>query len=308
MMNENNQQEQKMFTIGGILLLLIGLLLGISYLAPKNEPKVSSTTQISAPNVFERIELQAAAAIVYDLQTGTALFSLEEETQLPLASITKLLSVYTATQALGENGYIRITPEDLATEGDSGLLVSETWKVGDLARFALISSSNDAANALTRALSTQTGKDQAVVLSQAAVALSLPQTFALNGTGLDTNLHTSGAYGSAKDIALLLGLIYEGNRSLLLDSTKAAATFVSAEGFEHYASTTNDLAHVLPQLVGAKTGYTDLAGGNLAVLIEVAPKRPVAIVVLGSTREGRFVDIKNLVEKTLQHFTYRPSL
>tara|TARA_B100000508_G_scaffold60333_1_gene47106 strand:- start:147585 stop:148505 length:921 start_codon:yes stop_codon:yes gene_type:complete len=306
MMNENNPKVQRVATIGGILLLLIGLLVGISYIAPTRDQVATIAPEISLPDAFEGVEIGAGAAIVYDLKTGEALFAIEEETQLPLASLTKLLTTHVAAEKLGENGYVRITAEDLRTEGDSGLLVSETWKVGDLARFALISSSNDGANALVRAVSKREGTTPALALSQAAAVLSLPQTFALNGTGLDTNTQMSGAYGSAKDVALLLGAMYEKNRDLLLDSSQERASFTSAEGFEHHASTTNALAGMLPQLVGAKTGYTDLAGGNLAVLIEVAPTRPVAIVVLGSSRAGRFVDVEKLVEKTLEHFTYTP--
>lgn len=307
-MNEtNNQNGYKVATIGGILLLAIGLLVGISYLAPAKEKVAEITPVISLPNVFDDIEIGGDAAIVYDLKTGDVLFGKEEETPLPLASVTKLLSAHLAVSTLGENGYIKITPEDLAPEGDSALLVSETWRVGDLARFTLISSSNDGAHALTRAASERENKTPATFLSQAAVALSLPQTYALNGTGLDTNQYTGGAYGSAKDVAYLLNAMYETNRDLLLDATQANASFSSTEGFEHHASTTNDLAGRIPQLVGAKTGYTDLAGGNLAILLEVAPQRPVAIVVLGSTREGRFEDVENLVTKTLQHFTYTPT-
>ncbi|MBL1434449.1 D-alanyl-D-alanine carboxypeptidase [Candidatus Wolfebacteria bacterium] len=305
-MNESTQQGQKIFTIGGILLLLIALLIGISYLAPSKAIEVAADLEISLPNPYDDITLSAQAALVYDLNTQEILFGIEEETQLPLASLTKLLSTYLATKELGENRYIRITSEDLRTEGDSGLFVSEVWKVGDLARYTLISSSNDGAHALTRALSTQSGKTPALFLSQAAAALALPQTFALNGSGLDTSTQMSGAYGSAYDIAVLLGVIYKENRDLLLDSSSATAVFTSADGFTHEAKSTNSLADTLPLLVGAKTGYTDLAGGNLAVLVEVAPGRPIAIVVLSSTREGRFTDVETLVEKTLQHFTYNP--
>jgi len=304
MMSENNLQNNKVLTIGGILLLSIGLLIGISYLAPTKDTSAAIAPVISLPDTFEGVELGAQAAFVYDINTDEALYAVHEEVQLPLASITKLLTAYLATKELGENKYIRITSEDLRTEGDSGLLVDETWKVGDLARFSLVGSSNDGAHALTRALSSYSGKTPALLLSQGASVIGLPQTFALNGTGLDTNTQMSGAYGSAKDVAILLGTIYKENRGLLLDSSGASATFFSAEGFAHGATSTNHLASTLPQLVGAKTGYTDLAGGNLAVLIEVAPGRPVAVVVLGSSVDGRFVDVADLVERALEHFTY----
>jgi D-alanyl-D-alanine carboxypeptidase len=53
-------------------------------------------------------------------------------------------------------------------------------------------------------------------------------------------------------------------------------------------------------LVGGKTGLTDLAGGNLAVIFDIAPNHPVAAVVLGSSEKSRFDDIEKLVDKTLE--------
>lgn len=308
-MNEVSNTAQKTLAISGILLLFIGLLIGISYLAPSQASELAEEeTTIERVNAFEGVVTTAKAAVVYDIREGTVLFTKEAETQLPLASITKLLTAYVATRELGENAYVEITQEDLAIEGDSGLLLSETWKVGDLARFVLMSSSNDGAHALIRATSERKGETPAALLSQSANALSLVQTFAVNGTGLDANKNVSGGYGSAKDVALLLAAIYEKNRSLLIDSAKKEEIFHSMEGFRHFASSTNQLATYLPQLVGAKTGFTDLAGGNLAVLLEIAPNRPVAIVVLGSTIEGRFEDVERLTERTLQHFTYKTAL
>lgn len=50
----------------------------------------------------------------------------------------------------------------------------------------------------------------------------------------------------------------------------------------------------LPGFVGAKTGYTDLAGGNLVVIFDIEIGHPLVAVVLGSTEQGRFDDIRTL--------------
>ena len=49
-----------------------------------------------------------------------------------------------------------------------------------------------------------------------------------------------------------------------------------------------------------KTGFTDLAGGNLAIVFEAGPLYPIAVVVLGSTAEDRFTDVEKLVWATLE--------
>jgi D-alanyl-D-alanine carboxypeptidase len=46
-----------------------------------------------------------------------------------------------------------------------------------------------------------------------------------------------------------------------------------------------------------KTGFTDLAGGNLAIVFDVGLAHPVVAVVLGSSEEGRFSDMQKLVDR-----------
>jgi D-alanyl-D-alanine carboxypeptidase len=57
--------------------------------------------------------------------------------------------------------------------------------------------------------------------------------------------------------------------------------------------------------VFGKTGFTDLAGGNLAIVFEVGPSRPVVAVILGSTQEGRFEDMRALVDHTREAIAER---
>ena len=63
----------------------------------------------------------------------------------------------------------------------------------------------------------------------------------------------------------------------------------------------------MPGLLRSKTGFTDLAGGNLAVIFDAGMNHPVAIVVLGSTQSGRFTDVKTLMAATLAHFANLPA-
>jgi D-alanyl-D-alanine carboxypeptidase len=55
-------------------------------------------------------------------------------------------------------------------------------------------------------------------------------------------------------------------------------------------------------IAASKTGYTDLAGGNLAVIFEIAPMHPIAISVLGSSTAGRFADVRKLAETAVKYF------
>lgn len=262
-----------------------------------SEPIATST--VAAPvNAFEGLRLAAQAAIVVDLSTGQVLYSENADAQLPLASLTKLLSVYAASQTLGPAAVIAMSSSSVAQEGDSGIIEGETFTAADLAELAIVASSNDAAAALTEAASAVTGTGEETFLSRAAQAAGLERTYALNGTGLDLDLARSGGYGSARDIAKLAGLFVRAHPELARASAEQTARVTSREGVTHALPNTNPYASEMPGLLLSKTGFTDLAGGNLVVVYDAGIARPVAIAVLGSTRDARFSDVLALMHAT----------
>ncbi|MEX0909775.1 MAG: hypothetical protein WDZ75_00595, partial [Candidatus Paceibacterota bacterium] len=90
--------------------------------------------------------------------------------------------------------------------------------------------------------------------------------------------------------------------SILNHSRFGSHSLVSLNGRNFEAENTNQLTRSIPGLLASKTGYTLQAGGNLAVVVDIGFMRPVVIVVLGSTREGRFADVEKLYEITREYF------
>ena len=133
-----------------------------------------------------------------------------------------------------------------------------------------------------------------------AQELKLTQTYFLNAEGLDVYEQESGAYSSVRDIAILLSYILS-NAPHIFDATQyGEQTFTSLGGVTHIFKNTNEHASRIPGIVASKTGFTDLAGGNLAIIFEAGPMYPIAVVVLGSSVDGRFSDVETLVRATLQ--------
>ena len=58
----------------------------------------------------------------------------------------------------------------------------------------------------------------------------------------------------------------------------------------------------------SKTGFTDLAGGNLALVFDAGIEHPIAVVVLGSSKKERFTDASALVAAAFAHFAGVESL
>ena len=151
-------------------------------------------------------------------------------------------------------------------------------------------------------------KTQTEMLASAASALQLSQTYALNGSGLDVNTVISGGYGSAHDLARLAGALVAHSPEVADATTRSTATAVSEGGTSFTVKNTDPLTDTLPRLLLSKTGFTDLAGGNLALVFDVGIGHPVAVVVLGSSVKERFTDGAALVFATLAHFAGVASL
>ena len=241
--------------------------------------------------------LTARAAVLIDPVTNTILFSKEGETQLPLASLTKLATARAVLSSAQANTFVVISEEDLKEEGDSGLHVGDVWRLVDLVAFGLTTSSNDAMAAAASALSEGTAVSR---MNYAARSEGLAQSYFLNPTGLDVSSSTAGAYGSALDVARLVEILLREYPTIFEATVRWPQT--PAESGKGAVSTTEPIWG-LPGLIAAKTGFTDLAGGNLAVAVDLGLGEPVIAVVLGSTRERRFDDIRLLVEEARKNLS-----
>jgi serine-type D-Ala-D-Ala carboxypeptidase (penicillin-binding protein 5/6) len=308
--SDSGMLNKRSFAGGFVLLATIIVLLGAGYLQNLNRARVD-TQVASASNVvknhFSDIHLVASSVIVYDIKMGEILFHSNAGKQLPLASITKLMLALVADEVLDADTPVVITQRALSREGDSGFLQNEIWRAQDLIDFTLIESSNDGAEALAetsekllRGKYLDAPSNGATIwrMNQKAHELTLIQTYFTDASGLDASESMASAYGSARDVAQLMLYILRNRPYLIAATAKDDVLIQSANGEPHEASNTNEVLGEIPGLIGGKTGFTDLAGGNLVVAFDVGLGRPVIVVVLGSTQEGRFEDMKKLVEAT----------
>lgn len=280
------------YTLVSILSLLI--IFGGTYIHTSENNLSRYSDRVSCLSLTEP-QVTAHAYIVLNARDNTLIAEKHADAQLPLASLTKIMTALVARETLKNNDVISIPEDALTPEGDSGLFASELWRVDDLTDFTLMTSSNDGARAL--ALLSKGDIDTFInAMNETARNAGLTQTFFLSETGLDVSSTTAGAYGSARDIASLLSLAFSKEAGVFLGSVNAANVYSSVSGFVHKAEHTSMLPKVIPGGYIIKTGFTDLAGGNLAVLAELMPGEPVAIVVLGSTLEERESDVLTLAK------------
>jgi len=323
--------ELSPYIIGMVFLLIV--IVAIFFISeiraePKPENNFSAPPPISGEFLadsseeqvyFKKLNLSAEAVYVYDALRDKVLYSKNAEVQMPLASLTKLMLALVASDVISDEEIIKITSEDIDIEGDNGLYVNERWTFSELLDFTVITSSNDAASAIASAAvedlrgndegyaraeglaTTSTDRTERFIqmMNQKAKDLNLGNTFFVNETGLDTSDSVSGGYGSAVNVAHLMEHIIE-NKPDLIDATTHKKLKLFSNIRQHTAINTNKIIDKLPGVIASKTGYTDLAGGNLAVAFDAGLAHPVIAVVLNSTFDGRFTDMEKIVETVLR--------
>ncbi len=266
-----------------------------------NEINPVTTEQKNSDLDFTEIErkisnanLEAKAAYVFDLKSEKEIFNKDSEIALPLASLAKLMTAVIAKETLNDEEVISISKEALAQEGVSGFYLNEKWKVKDLIDIMLVSSSNDAAQALTEAIdekikNAEVQKNTLELMNKKAVKLNMKNTVYFNSTGLDIN-EKAGNYGSAKDTFILVDYILKNHPEILKKTGSDSFTAYSIDQDALVIKNTNLSLNQLNQIIYGKTGFTDIAGGNLAIIFDLGFNRPIVLIILGSSFDGRFKD------------------
>lgn len=251
--------------------------------------QVERNTFVSEPNI------SAAAALVLDITADTELFARAADSRRPIASLTKLLTAAVALDHADINDAVRVSQNAVSRDGNAGgLHIGETLSVEALIHAMLLESSNDAAAALAEHISSTTESHVFVsLINEKAVSLGLQNSYFSDPTGLnDTE-----SFSTAADVSRLAEYLREtpDYQHIWEILSKKEASFQSLDGqITHNFITNNSLIGEISGIIGGKTGYTDLAGGSL-VLVIASPDgtRELVYVVLGSP--DRFGDVKNLI-------------
>ncbi len=309
-LDQNNREQhvnsavQEQVTTGILAAVAVVLISLVGFVFSEGNYPVSIPQTASAvlSDQFTGVEVQAKAAIVVDVHSGKVLFEHNADDQLPLASLTKVSLAYAISQTLDLTSSFVLAESLPPVVTANGIEAGTRMNVQDLLDYTLAASSNEGAELLARmaddsvrAQFPEAPRNEAVLwlMNKNARDRSLTRTYFANTSGLDLSPSTAGAYGSARDTASFFAFIAETNPDVFARTTTEWFSIGSVA-----VGNTNEALSAIPGLIMGKTGYTDLAGGNLGVVFDAGPTRTIAIVVLGSTKEGRFSDMKTLIDAT----------
>ena len=195
--------------------------------------------------------VDAEAYLVQNSGTGEVLASQDEREQLPMASITKLMTAIVALEHASLDDIATIS-SFTASIGESTIHLrpGERVTLRDLIRAALIQSANDAATAIAAFVGRGSVSRFVELMNARAQQLGLTDTHFANPDGLDAPDH----YSSARDVTKLARVAM--NKPFIRETVR----LVEAEAAGRRLHTWNDLLSTFPSLIGVKTGHTNGAG------------------------------------------------
>jgi D-alanyl-D-alanine carboxypeptidase len=233
------------------------------------------------------------AAYVIDARTGEVLHADNAETPLHPASLTKMMTLYIAFQAV-ERGEISLDTKvrvtrNAASEPPSklGLREGQTIALRYLIRAAAVKSANDAATAIGEAISGSEAQF-ARRMNRTAKQLGMTRTIFKNAHGLTEVGHQS----TARDMTIM-------GRHLLYDYPQYYNLFsrITADaGVTKVNHTNRRFLNAYRGADGIKTGYTRAAGFNLTASAERGNERIIVTVFGGNSTTSRNAKVAELMD------------
>ena len=253
------------------------------------------------PSLFEetgQLQLDSVSAksfLVYDAETGQDLLARDPDQRLGIASLTKLLTAYTAYQQLNMAGEIIVpSSTDSSISPSLKLRPGDRIKTLDIFNAMLIGSENDAAGVLASVVKTQTGQSAVALMNQAAQVLGMSNSHFGNPFGFDYGNN----YSTANDLKKLVSQTQQLRAFTALES-KTGYSFKGSFNEMYRARATNKLVGSRKNIYAIKTGYTETTLGSIALKTYIEG-RPVVVIVLGSL--NREADALRLIDEVTKNF------
>lgn len=218
----------------------------------------------------------AESAILIEPKSGTIIYEKDIHKQLPPASVTKLMTLLIAVEAV-ESGKATLQEKVVASEYAAGyggsqiyLKPGEEFPLEEMLLAVAVQSANDASVAVAEHIGG-THEEFVALMNQRAKELGLKDTAFKNCNGLPAEGHVT----SAHDLALLLKKAMEYPLYKKLSSVK----FYDLRGGDFQLVNTNKLLWWYEGTDAGKTGWTREAKYCLASSVERDGLRLIAVVL-----------------------------
>ena len=223
-------------------------------------------------HLAQTLNLEGKGYIIYDLHNQKIVRAENATSTFALASLSKVIIIGAYLD------YKRSHNETIDQDGYAYI------------QKILVESDNEAIEDLNKRFEEKNSISLMVLTMQLGDRLGFPNELKFtNSSGLDIDEVQASNFGTPRAVAAVYGYLYK-NYPEVFQKTKFDKSVSEGETLVNTNPTTEETFGIL----SSKTGYTDVAGGNLAVTVTPAPGSEFLLVVFGSSKEGRFKDIQKL--------------
>ncbi|MGE5585292.1 MAG: D-alanyl-D-alanine carboxypeptidase family protein [Bacillota bacterium] len=252
-------------------------------------------------------ELKARSAVLISAETGQVLYEKEPDMRVAPASITKVMTMLLAMEAVDSK---KVGLDDMVTTSTEASQIggSQIWlaegeqmKLGDMMKAIAIVSANDAAYAVSEFIAGS-AEDFVNQMNEKARDLGMKNTHFENPDGLPAPDH----YSTAREIAIMSRELVTKHPKVLewtsvwTDTLERKGPRVRQE--ESFLRNTNELILRYPGADGLKTGMTDEAGYCLSGTAKRDDVRLISVVMGLPTNDDRLEDTIKLLNYGFREF------
>ena len=255
-------------------------------------PSAEIVSQVNADVAAQLVN--APSAILVEQTSGQVLYELNADEKLPIASVTKTMTMLLIMEAL-DSGKINLTDtvstsEYAASMGGSQVFLEpgEEMPVEDMLKAVVVASGNDAAVAMAEFIA---GTESAFVemMNKRAKELGCKNTHFINCNGLD---ETAEHYSTARDVALISCELLRHPK--IQDYT--TIWMDTLRNGEFGLSNTNKLIRFYNGANGIKTGSTSTAKYCLSASAKRDNMQLVAVILAAPSTADRFSSATRLLD------------
>lgn len=237
--------------------------------------------------------IEAKSALLMEASTGEVLYSVNPDEQLPIASVTKIMTMLLIMEDLDSG---KITTEDMVSVSERAMSMGgstmfletgESLSVNDMLKGIAVASANDGCVAMAEFLS---GSVESFVerMNQKAKELGMTNTNFVNTNGLDADNH----YSSAADVAKM-------SRELLKHEKIFEYTTIWTDSLrdgKFDLANTNRLVRFYDGATGLKTGSTSKALCCISATAKREDMHLIAVVLGAPNSDARFSGARSLLD------------
>jgi serine-type D-Ala-D-Ala carboxypeptidase (penicillin-binding protein 5/6) len=262
---------------------------------PKKSPSPFPTVLHTPAPAPSSPPFHGTAAVLEDMKTGQVLYAKNPGKEVPIASLTKIMTAVLVLRRTSPNDIVTVTKLAADTPPSKmGLKEGEEITVHNLLLGLMLASANDAAVALAERVS---GSVPAFVelMNHRAEQLGLSHSRFASPNGLSDQ-----GYSTARDLATLTETAYRVPGFRQLVSTKVAE--MPGPDKERVLQNRNVMLWLYPGTTGVKTGFT-FAARWCVVTVTSRARRHLVAVVLGDPTQGEsFSDAATLLNYGFHEF------